>query len=123
MKGYKSQVNLMPKSQPIIGNVMKIPLCSEIKVREKLAQVVKQKNLVSARAVGATNASSVVWQRKKGELRIFLKLKKHIIGKITDEDYKTADMETIFPKLHGPLALSKIRASHVYYQVERDKQA
>ena len=53
---------------------------------------------------GVTNASPVVWKRKKsGAVRLCVDLKVHINGKVMDEDYSIQDMETIFHKLHGAL--------------------
>ena len=51
---------------------------------------------------GITNASPVVWQRKKsGELGFCVDLKVHINGKVMDEDYPIQVMKTIFHNLHG----------------------
>ena len=56
-----------------------------------------------------TNASPVVWQRKKsGELRLCVDLKVHINCKVMDEDYPIPDMETIFHNLHGASYFGKM---------------
>ena len=73
---------------------------------------------------GVTNASQVVWQRKKsGELRLCMDLKVHINGKFMDEDYPIPDMETIFHNLHGTSYFGKIDLSDAYYQNEHDEEA
>ena len=66
---------------------------------------------------GVTNASPVVWQRKKsGELRFCVDLKVHINEKVMDEYYPLPDLETIFHKLHGASYFGKIDLSDAYYK-------
>ena len=73
---------------------------------------------------GVTNASPVVWQRKKnGDLRLCVDLKVHVNGKVMDEDYPIPDMETIFHSLHGAAYFGKIDLSDAYYQIELDDNA
>ena len=94
------------------------------KVTEKLEQMVRQGILQPVQPGGVTNASPVVWQRKKsGELRLCVDLKVHINGKVMDEDYTIPDMETIFLNLHGASYFGEIDLSDAYYQIAVDKEA
>ena len=73
---------------------------------------------------GVTNASPLLWQRKKsGELRLCVDLKVHINGKVMEEDHPIPDMETIFHNLNGASYFGKIDLSDAYYQIELDKEA
>ena len=102
----------------------KIPLPLQDKVTEKLKQFVRQSILEPVQPGGVTNASPVVWQRKKsGELRLCLDLKVHINGKVMDEDYPIPDLETIFHKLHGASYFGKIELSDAYYLIKLDEEA
>ena len=79
----------------------KTPLPLEDRVTEKLEQMTRQGILEPVQTGGVTNASRVVWQRKKsGELRLCMDLKVHINGKVMDEDYPLPDMETIIHNLY-----------------------
>ena len=87
----------------------KILLPLQDKVTEKLDQIVRQGILEQVQPRGVTNASPVVWQRKKsGELRPCVDLKVHINGKVMDEDNPISDKETIFHKLPGAHTLEKL---------------
>ena len=109
VKGYKAHVKLIPGSQPMFCKSRKVPLPLQDRVKEKLETMVRQGILEPIQPGGVTNASSVVWQRKKnGALRLCVDLKVHISGKVMDEDYPIPDMETIFLNLHGPLTLEKL---------------
>ena len=80
----------------------KIPLPLQDRVKEKLEIMVRLDILEPVQHGGVTNASPVVWQRKKnGVLRLCVDLKLHINGKVMEEDYPIPDMETIFHNLHG----------------------
>ena len=93
VKGYKANVKLIPGSQQIT---------------EKLEQMVKQGIIEPVQPGEVTNASPVVWQRKKsGELRLCVDLKVHTNGRAMDEDYPITVMETIFHNLHGSSYLGK----------------
>ena len=86
--------------------------------------MVRQIFLELVKPGGVTNASPVVWQRKKSrELRLCVDLKVHINGKVMDEDYPIPDMETIFHNLHGASYFGKIGLSVAYYQIELDEEA
>ena len=86
--------------------------------------MVRQGILEPVQPGGVTNASPVVWQRKKsGELRLCVDLKVHVNGKVMDEDYRIPDMETIFHNLHGASYFGKINLSDAYYQIELDEEA
>ena len=107
VKGYKAHVKLIPGTQPMFCKVRKVPLPLQDKVTEKLEQMVRQGILEPVEPGGVTNASPVVWQRKKsGELRLCVDLKVHINGKVMDEDCLIPEMETIFHNLHGPHTLA-----------------
>ena len=122
--GYKTHEKLIPGAQPMFCKARKIPLPLQDKVTEKLAQMVRQGIFEPIQPWWVTNASPVVWQRKKsGELRLCVDLKVHINGKVMDEDYPIPDMETIFHNLHGASEFSKIDLSDAYYQIELDKEA
>ena len=124
VKGYKAHVKLIPGTQPKFCKARKIPLPLQDKLTEKLKQIVRQGILEPVQPGGITNASPVVWQRKKsGELRLCKDLKVHINGKVMDEDYPIPDMETIFQNLHGASYLGKIDLSDAYYQIELDEEA
>ena len=87
VKGYKAHVKLIPGTQSMFCKARKIPLPLQDKVTEKLEQMVRQGILEPVQPRGVTNASPVVWQRKKsGELRLCVILKVHINGKVMDED-------------------------------------
>ena len=87
----------------------KIPLPFQDKVTEKLEQMVRQGILEPVQTGGVTNASPVVWLRKKsGELRLCVDLKVHINGKVMDEDYPTPDMGRSSTTYMGPLTLAKL---------------
>ena len=102
----------------------KIPLLLQDKVTGKLEQVVRQEILEPVQPGGVTNASPVVWQRKKsGELRRCVDLKVHINDKVMDEDYPIPNMETIFHNLHGASYFGKFDLSDAYYQIELDEEA
>ena len=86
-------------------------------------KMVRQGILEPVQPGGVTNASAVVWQRKRsGELRLCMDLKVHINGKVIDEDYPIPDMETIFQNLHGASYFGKIDLSHGYHQTELDEE-
>ena len=123
VKGYKAHVKLIPGTQPMFCKARKIPLPLKDKVTEKLEQMVRQGILEPVQPGGVTNASPVVWQRKKsGELRLCVDLKVHINGKVMDEDYPIPDMETIFHNLNGASYFGKIDLSDAYYQIELDEE-
>ena len=106
----------------MFSKARKIPLHD--KVTEKLEQMVRQGILEPVQPGGVTNASSVVWQRKKsGELRLCEDLKVHINGKVVDEDYPMQDMDMIFDNLHVASYFGKIDLSDTYYQIELDDEA
>ena len=97
----------------------KIPLPFQEKVTKKLEQRVGP-----VQPGGVTNASQVVWQRKKRrEMRFCVDLKVHINGNVKDEDNPIPDMETIFHNLHVASYFGKIDLSDDYYKIERDKEA
>ena len=146
VKVYKAHVNLILGTQPMFCKARKIPLPLQDKVTGKLEQMVRQGIFEPVQPGGVTNASPVVWQRKKsGELRLSVDLKVHINGKVLDEDYPIPDMETIFHNLHGdnlPIPdmetifhnlhgrttstasyFGKIDLSDAYYQIELDEEA
>ena len=68
IKGYKAHVKLLPRSQPMICKSRKTPLPLQDRVKEKLETMVRQGILEPVQPFGVTNASPVVWQRKKMEL-------------------------------------------------------
>ena len=73
---------------------------------------------------GVSNASPVVWQRKKsGELRFCVNLKVHINGKLMDEEYPIPDIETIVHNLYGASSFGKNDLSDAHYQTELDEEA
>ena len=124
VKVYKANVKPIPGTQPMFCKARKIPLPLQDKVTEKLEQMVRQCILEPVQPGGVTNASPVVWQRKKsGELRLCVDLKVHINGKVMDEDYPIPDMETIFHNLHGASYFGKIDLLDAYYQIELDEEA
>ena len=124
VKGYKAHVKLIPGSQPKFCKARKIPLPLQDRVKEKLETMVRQGILEPVQPVGVTNASPVVWQRKKnGALRLCVDLKVHINGKVMDDGYPIPDMETIFHNLHGASYFGKIDLSDAYYQIELDEDA
>ena len=109
VKGYKAHVKLIPGTQPMFCKARKILLLLQDNVTEKLEQMVRQGILEPVQLRGVTDASPVVWQRKKsGELRLCVDLKVHINGKVMDEDYPIPDMETIFHNHMGPHTLAKL---------------
>ena len=65
VKGYKAQVMLIPGSQPMFCNAKKLSLPHQDKVTEKLQQIFRQGILELVQPGGVTNASPVVWYRKK----------------------------------------------------------
>ena len=86
--------------------------------------MVRQGILEPVQPGGVTNASPVVWQRKKnGALRQCMDLKVHINGKVMDKDYPIPDMETIFHNLHVASYFGEIDLSDAYYQIELDEDA
>ena len=102
VNGFKAHVTLIPRTQPMFCKAKKIPLPLQDKVTEKLEQMVRQGILEPVQPAGVTNASLVVWQRKKSDdLGLCVELKVHINGKVMDEDYPIPDMETIVHNLHG----------------------
>ena len=102
----------------------KIALPLQDKVTEKLEQMVRQGILEPVQPRGVTNASPVVWQRKKsGDLRPCVDLKVHISGKKMDEDYPIPEIETIIHNLLGASYFGKIDLSYAYYQIELDEEA
>ena len=124
VKGYKAHVKLIPGSRPMFCKARKIPLPLQDRVKVKLETMVRQGILEPVQPGGVTNASPVVWQRKKnGALRLCVDLKVHINGKVMDEDYPIPDMETIFHNLHGASYFGKIDLSDAYYQIELDEDA
>ena len=109
VKVYKAHVKLIPGTQPMFSKARKIPLGHQDNVTEKLEQMVRQGIFEPVQPGGVTNASPVVWQRKKsGELRLCVNLKVHINGKVKDEDYPVPDIETIFHNLHGASYFKKL---------------
>ena len=124
VKGYKAHVKLIPGSQPMFCKARKIPLPLQNRVKQKLETMVRRSILEPVQPGGVTNASPVVWQRKKnGALRLCVDLKVHINGKVMDEDYPIPDMETIFHILHGDSYFGKIDLSDAYYQMELNEDA
>ena len=124
VKGYKAHVKLIPGSQPMFCKARKIPLPLQDRVKEKLETMVRQGILEPVQPGGVTNASPVVWQRKKnGALRLCVDLKVHINGKVMDKVYPNPDMETIYHNLHGASYFGKIDLSDAYYQIELDEDA
>ena len=124
VKGYKAHVKLIPGTTPMFCKARKIPLPLQDEVTEKLEQMVRQGILELVQPGGVTNASPVVWQRKKsGELRLCMDLKVHINGKVMDEDYPIPDMGTIFHNLHGASYFGIIDLSDAYHQIELDEEA
>ena len=102
VKGYKAHDKVIPGSQSIFCKARKILLPLRDRVEEKLETMVRQVILEPVQPGGVTNASPVVWQRKKnGALRLCVDLKVHINGKVMDEDYPIPGTETIFYNLHG----------------------
>ena len=86
--------------------------------------MVRQGILEPVEPGGITNASPVVWQRKKSEeLSLCVDLKVHINGKVMDEDYSIPDMDTIFHNLHVASYFGKIDLSDAYYQIELNEEA
>ena len=124
VKGYKAHVKFIPGSQPMFCKARKIPLPLHDRVKDKLETMVRQGILEPVQTGGVTNASPVVWQRKKnGALRLCVDLKVHINGKVMDEDYPIPDMETIFHNLHGASYFGRIDLSDAYYQIELNEDA
>ena len=124
VKGYKAHVKLITGSQPMFCKVRKITLTLQDRVKEKLETMVRQGILEPVQTDGVTNASPVVWQRKKnGALRLWVDLKVHVDGKVMDEDYPIPDMETIFHNLHGASYFGKTDLSDASSQIELDEDA
>ena len=102
----------------------KIPLPLQHRVKEKLETMVRQGILEPVQPGGVTNASPVVWQRKKnGALRLCVDIKVRINGKVMDEDYPIPRTETFFHNLHGASYFGKIDLSDAYYQTQLDEDA
>ena len=121
VRSYKAHVKLIPGTRPMFCKARILPLPLQDKVTEKLEQMVRQGILEPVQPGGVTNASPVVYQRKKsGELRLCVDLKVHINGKVMDEDYPIPDIETIFHNLHGA---SYLHISDAYYQIHLDEEA
>ena len=115
----KDHVKLIPRSQPMFYKARKIPLPLQDEVTETLEQMVREGNLESVQPGEDTNASPMVWQRKKsGDLRHCVDLKVHINGKVMNEDFPIPDIESIFHYLHGASYFGKIDFSDAYYQIE-----
>ena len=108
VKGNKAHVKLIPGSQPMLCKARKIALPLQDRVKKKLQTMVRRGILKPVQPGGVTNASPVVWQRRKnGALRLCVDLKVHINGKVMDEDYPIQDLATIFIISMGPLTLEK----------------
>ena len=113
-------MKLIPGSQPMFCKARRIPIPLQDEVTEKLEQMVRQGIFEPVRTRGVTNASTVVWQRKKkGELQFCVDLKVLINGNVMDEEFPRPDMESIFHYLHGASLFGKIDFSDAYYQIER----
>ena len=124
VKGYKAHLKLVPGTPLMFCKARKIPLPLQDKVTEKLEQMARQGILELVQPGRVTNASPVVWQRKRsGELRLCVDLKVHINCKVMDVDYPIPDMETIFHNLHGASYFGKIDLSDAYHQIELDEEA
>ena len=109
VKRYKAHVKLIPGSQPMFCKARTIPLPLQDRVKVKLEAMVRQGILEPVQPGGVTNASPVVWQRKKnGSLRLCVGLKVHFNGRVMDEDYPIPDMESISIICMGPLTLEKL---------------
>ena len=125
IKGYKAHVKFIPGSRPIFCKARTrqgLPL--QDRAKKKLDTMVRQGILEPVQPGGVTNASPVVWQRKKnGAMRLCVDLKVHINGKVMDKDYPIPDIETIFHNLHGAFYFRKIDSSDAYYQIELDEDA
>ena len=67
VKGYNAHVKLIPGTQPMFFKARKIPLPHQDKVKEKLEQIVIQGIREPVQPGGVTNASPVVWQKRKVE--------------------------------------------------------
>ena len=84
--------------------------------------MVVQGILESVQPRGATNASPVVWQRKKcGELIHCVDLKTHINGKVTDEEFQYQTWRRSSTTYMGPHIWAKKDLSESYYQIELDE--
>ena len=117
-------MKLIPQSLQMYSKSPKTPLPLQIKVTEKLEQMVRQDILEMVQPVGITNAYPVVFKRKKiGELRFSVLLKVHINSKVMDEDYPLPEKETIFQNLHRALDFGKIDLSVAYHQIELSEGA
>ena len=107
LRGYKFHVKLIPGTQPMLCKARKLPLPLQYKVTEKLEQTVRQGIFEPVQPGGFTNASPVVWQRKKsGELKLCMDLKVHVNGKVMDEDYLIRSSTTYM----GPHTLAKLNS-------------
>ena len=89
VKDYKAHVKLIPGTEPMFCKARKITIPLQDKFTEKLKQMVRQGILEPVQPVGVTNASPVLWERKKSaELILCVDLKVHINDNVMDEDYQ-----------------------------------
>ena len=111
VKGFKAHVKLITGSQPMFCKARKITLFLQHKVTEKLELMVRQ-GILEPVQPGVTNASPVLWLRKKiGELRFFVDLTMHFNSNVRDEDYPKRDIQTIFHNIHWASYFGKIELS------------
>ena len=105
----RGQGEFKPGAQPFFCKASKTSLSMQEAVKAKLQDIVMQGILERVQPGGVTNASLVVWQRKKnGDLRLWADYNVHINGKVMDEDYPLSNMETIFHNLCGANSLEKL---------------
>ena len=116
--------DLLPKhsehlaTENIAEQARKIPLLLQDKVTEKLKQMFTQRVFEPVHPGRVTNATPVVWQKKKSkELRFCVDLK------VMDEDYPIPDIDTTFHNLYGASYFGKIDLWDAYYQTELDEEA
>ena len=116
-------MELLEGAKDVFCRARPVPLALQDKVNAKLDRLEKR-GVISKISGGASNASPVVWVRKRnGSLRMCVNFKAHINSKIKTVDFQTPPIETIFSKLKNVRKFAKLELTEAYSQIELDEDA
>ena len=124
VSGVTASIKLLPDAKPFVAPARKVPLPLEQKINDTIDELLAMGVLEPVDAGGVTNASPVVWVKKKnGKLRMCADYKVHVNNKIQTEAYLIPSIETIFQKISGAKCFAKIDLSNAYWQIALDAES
>ena len=123
IKGVTASMELLDGAKDVFCRARPVPLALEEMVSTELDRL-ERRGIISKLHSGSSNASPVVWVRKRnGGLRMCVDFKAHVNAKIKTFSFPTPPIETIFSKLKNAKKFAKVDLTEAYSQIMLDDDA